>query len=168
MKNIFSALVITIALSLVFGGKLAFAQPKNPVPPDLTKDKPADIKLTYNLGATGLRGWIYTKPANFFESQQGRTTTFSRQILVTHVGAKSPADGVIKINDVILGVDDKPFADDARKSIALAIQDAEKETNRGSSTFSFGDRAKPKKCNSNFGSWVPTLRLPLLTALSPS
>ncbi len=63
MKNIFSALVITIALSLIFGGKLAFAQPKNPVPPDLTKEKPADIKLTYNLGATGLRGWIFTKPA---------------------------------------------------------------------------------------------------------
>ena len=131
MKNIFSALVITIALSLVFGGQQALAQPKNPVPPDLTKDKPADIKLTYNLGATGLRGWIYTKPANFFESQQGRTTTFSRQILVTHVGAKSPADGVIKIDDVILGVADKPFADDARKSIALAIADAEKETNQG-------------------------------------
>ena len=63
MKNMFSALVITIALSLIFGGKLALAQPKNPVPPDLTKHKPTDIKLTYNLGATGLRGWIYTKPA---------------------------------------------------------------------------------------------------------
>ncbi|NBS90066.1 hypothetical protein EBS67_08715 [bacterium] len=63
VKNMFSALVITIALPLVFGGKLALAQPKNPVPPDLTKDKPLDIKLTYNLGATGLRGWIYTKPA---------------------------------------------------------------------------------------------------------
>ena len=62
MKNMFSALVITIALSLIFGGKLALAQPKNPVPPDLTKHKPLDIKLTYNLGATALR-WIYTKPA---------------------------------------------------------------------------------------------------------
>ncbi|MBJ7344574.1 MAG: HEAT repeat domain-containing protein [Gemmataceae bacterium] len=145
MKNIFSALVITIALSLVFGGKLAFAQPKNPVPPDLTKDKPADIKLTYNLGATGLRGWIYTKPANFFESQQGRTTTFSRQILVTHVGAKSPADGVIKIDDVILGVADKPFADDARKSIALAIADAEKETNQGKLTLLVWRQGKTEK-----------------------
>ncbi len=123
--------IITASIILLVACQQAFAQPKNPVPPDLTKDKPADIKLTYNLGATGLRGWIYTKPANFFESQQGRTTTFSRQILVTHVGAKSPADGVIKINDVILGVDGKPFADDARKSIALAIQDAEKETNQG-------------------------------------
>ena len=123
--------ILTALMILFVACQQAFAQPKNPVPPDLTKDKPANIKLTYNLGATGLRGWIYTKPANFFESQQGRTTTFSRQILVTHVGAKSPADGVIKIDDVILGIDNKNFADDARKSIALAIADAEKETNQG-------------------------------------
>ena len=129
--KLYSKSILTISIVLLVACQQAFAQPKNPVPPDLTKDKPADIKLTYNLGATGLRGWIYTKPANFFESQQGRTTTFSRQILVTHVGAKSPADGVIKIDDVILGVADKPFADDARKSIALAIADAEKETNQG-------------------------------------
>ena len=129
--KLYSKSILTISIVLLVACQQAFAQPKNPVPPDLTKDKPADIKLTYNLGATGLRGWIYTKPANFFESQQGRTTTFSRQILVTHVGAKSPADGVIKINDVILGVADKPFADDARKSIALAIADAEKETSQG-------------------------------------
>ena len=129
--KLYSKSILTISIVLLVACQQAFAQPKNPVPPDLTKDKPADIKLTYNLGATGLRGWIYTKPANFFESQQGRTTTFSRQILVTHVGAKSPADGVIKIDDVILGIDDKNFADDARKSIALAIADAEKETNQG-------------------------------------
>ena len=129
--KLYSKSILTISIVLLVACQQAFAQPKNPVPPDLTKDKPADIKLTYNLGATGLRGWIYTKPANFFESQQGRTTTFSRQILVTHVGAKSPADGVIKIDDVILGVADKPFADDARKSIAVAIQEAEKEANHG-------------------------------------
>ena len=129
--KLYSKSILTISIVLLVACQQAFAQPKNPVPPDLTKEKPADIKLTYNLGATGLRGWIYTKPANFFESQQGRTTTFSRQILVTHVGAKSPADGVIKIDDVILGIDGKPFADDARKSIALAIADAEKETNQG-------------------------------------
>jgi hypothetical protein len=29
---------------------------------NFTKDKPADIKLTYKLSATGLRDWIYTKP----------------------------------------------------------------------------------------------------------
>ena len=143
--KLYSKSILTISIVLLVACQQAFAQPKNPVPPDLTKEKPADIKLTYNLGATGLRGWIYTKPANFFESQQGRTTTFSRQILVTHVGAKSPADGVIKIDDVILGVADKPFADDARKSIALAIQDAEKETNQGKLTLLVWRQGKTEK-----------------------
>ncbi len=143
--KLYSKSILTISIVLLVACQQAFAQPKNPIPPDLTKDKPADIKLTYNLGATGLRGWIYTKPANFFESQQGRTTTFSRQILVTHVGAKSPADGVIKIDDVILGVADKPFADDARKSIALAIADAEKETNQGKLTLLVWRQGKTEK-----------------------
>ena len=143
--KLYSKSILTISIVLLVACQQAFAQPKNPVPPDLTKEKPADIKLTYNLGATGLRGWIYTKPANFFESQQGRTTTFSRQILVTHVGAKSPADGVIKIDDVILGIDDKTFADDARKSIALAIQDAEKETNQGKLTLLVWRQGKTEK-----------------------
>ena len=100
--------------------------------PDLTKDTQAvDRKATYNLGATGLRGWIYTKPENNLDAAQGRTTLASRQILVTHVGAGSPAYGVVKVDDVILGVDGKPFGDDARKSIALAIQEAETEAKSG-------------------------------------
>ena len=100
--------------------------------PDLTKDtQSVDRKLTYNLGATGLRGWIFTKPADNLDAAQGRTTLASRQILVTHVGAASPADGVLKVDDVILGVDGKPFSDDARKSIALAIQEAETEAKGG-------------------------------------
>ena len=92
--------------------------------PDLTREA-VDRKLTYNLGATGLRGWIYTRPASHFDGLQGRTTAASRQILVTHVGAKSPADGVMKVDDVILGVGGKLFSEDARKSFAGAIQTAE-------------------------------------------
>lgn len=107
------------------------AADKSITPPDLTQDQAVDRKLTYNLGATGLRGWIHTKAANFFESQQGRTTTASRQILVTHVGAKSPADGVMEVNDVILGAGGKPFSFDARQGIAKAIQEAEKPENGG-------------------------------------
>ena len=101
--------------------------------PDLIKGETdgVDRKATYNLGATGMRGWIYGKPESYLDSIQGRTTTVSRQILVTHVGDKSPADGVMKVDDVILGVGGKPFSDDARKSIALAIQEAEKDVNRG-------------------------------------
>jgi hypothetical protein len=99
--------------------------------PDLTRSNTVDRKLTYNLGATGLRGWIYTKPAEYLDSVQGRTTAASRQILVTHVGAKSPADGVMKVDDVILGAGGKLFTDDARKSIAVAIQEAEKAADGG-------------------------------------
>jgi len=102
-------------------------------PPDLTKGEAAGVDRngTYNLGATGLRGWIYLKPATHFDGLQGRTTAASRQILVTHVGAKSPADGVMQVNDVILGIGGKMFTDDARRSIATAIQEAEKDANQG-------------------------------------
>ena len=119
---------LAVAIALVTGSARAAAPP---APPDLTQGGAVDRTLTYNLGATGLRGWIYTKPADFFESVQGRTTTASRQILVTHVGEKSPADGVMKVDDVILGAGGKRFADDARKSIAMAIQEAEKAANGG-------------------------------------
>ncbi len=102
-------------------------------PPDLTKGETngVDRSGTYNLGATGMRGWIYLKPATHFDGLQGRTTAASRQILVTHIGAKSPADGVMRVDDVILGAGGKLFTDDARRSIALAIQEAEKEENQG-------------------------------------
>ncbi|MCF7954472.1 MAG: DUF6288 domain-containing protein, partial [Phycisphaerae bacterium] len=133
LSQITSMFLVTafVAVSLMTGVSPA-AGPNDP--PDLTKIETKEIDLkqgTYNLGPTGLRGWIYTKPANYLDSVQGRTTTASRQILVTHVGAKSPADGVIKVNDVILGVGDKLFTDDARKSIGMAITEAEKNINLG-------------------------------------
>ena len=102
-----------------------------PLPPDLTQSNTVDRTSTYNLGATGLRGWIYTKAATLLDSQQGRTTTASRQILVTHVGSGTPADGVLKVDDVILGVDGKPFADDARQCFGRAITEAETLASRG-------------------------------------
>ena len=107
-----SVAALVVATALMSGRPLVAAPP--PVPPDLTQTSTVDRTLTYNLGATGLRGWVYTQPANFFESVQGRTTTASRQILVTHVGARSPADGVMKVDDVILGAGGKLFSDNAR------------------------------------------------------
>jgi len=101
--------------------------------PDLTRggmDK-VDRNGTYNLGPTGLRGWIYTKPASNLDANQGRTTASSRQILVTHVGTNSPAQGVVEVNDILLGVGGKPFDDDARKSFGRAITEAEKTENKG-------------------------------------
>ena len=120
-----------VAITLMTGGALAVGPPD---PPDLTKGETKGIDLThgtYNLGSTGLRGWIYHNPASNLDMRQGRTTIAGLQILVTHVGAKSPADGTIKVHDVILGVGGKPFTDDARKSIARAIQEAEKTANGG-------------------------------------
>ena len=104
-------------------------------PPDLTlgnKRSEVDRSRTYNLGSTGLRGWIeYRAGVGSLEFNQGRTTALSRQILVTHVGTHSPASGVMHVDDVILGVDGKEFTDDARKSIAKAITEAEKASNAG-------------------------------------
>ncbi len=125
MKNLF----VAVALAVMLVSDVSAAPSAGP--PDLTQSTAVDRKLTYNLGATGLRGWIYTHPATYLDSLQGRTTAASRQILITHVGAKSPADGVMEVDDVILGVDGKPFSDDARKSIAVAIQEAEKESKGG-------------------------------------
>jgi HEAT repeat protein len=120
---------LAAAMAILSIARLPAAEPATP--PDLTQNTAVDRKLTYNLGATGLRGWIFTKPASYIDSLQGRTTQSSRQILVTHVGAKSPADGVMQVDDVILGVNGKPFDDDARKSFARAIQVAEMESNMG-------------------------------------
>lgn len=122
-----------ICVGLTLLSATVFAAPPPQVAPDLTKGETAgvDRKGTYNLGATGMRGWIYLKPATHFDGLQGRTTGPSRQILVTHVGAKSPADGVMKVDDVILGAGGKLFTDDARKSIAAAIQQAETESSKG-------------------------------------
>jgi hypothetical protein len=117
-------LSVLVVLAMTAGTRAASS------PPDLTSPGAigaVDRKLTYNLGATGLRGWIHHKPATHFDGLQGRTTAASRQILVTHVGKESPADGVLKVDDVILGTGGERFSDDARKSFALAIQDAEKE-----------------------------------------
>ena len=112
-------------MTVLAGGKLFAA------PPDLTQGNSVDRKQTYNLGASGLRGWIYTKAENNLDASQGRTTTASRQILVTHVGDHSPASGVLEVNDVILGVNGKLFANDARKSFGRALTEAEKAENGG-------------------------------------
>src|SRR4051812_49081756 len=122
-------LLAAVAFFVLMVSASAFAAEPPKTPPDLTKDNTVDRKLTYNLGATGLRGWIYTRAANFRDSQQGLTTTASRQILITHVGEKSPADGIIKVDDIILGVGGALFTDDARKAMGAAITEAEKTQN---------------------------------------
>jgi len=84
-----------------------------------------DRTYTYNLGPTGMRGWIYR--AWPVIPRQDATTAFAPfQILVTHVGTNTPAWGVLATNDVIVGVNGTLFTNDARVSFGNAITEAEK------------------------------------------
>lgn len=145
MKHTRHSIMLGIVAALSVAGHVHADPPL--VPPDLTKGETTGVDRngTYNLGATGMRGWIYTRPDNYHDSEHGRTTTRSRQILVTHIGKKSPADGVLQVDDVILGVAGKPFTDDARKCLAQAIQEAEKESQGGILQITPCARANPRR-----------------------
>ncbi len=116
-----SVAIILGVLCLVVGaaGRLSAAAP-TPAPPDFTRGGKRDQNHDWLLGPTGARGWIFLRHEDL--------TAASRQILITAVDAGSPADGVLRTNDVILGVFGKPFADDARKSFGRAIAAAEEKT----------------------------------------
>ena len=102
-------------------------------PPDLTAAgviATIDRSATYNLGPTGLRGWIYVDPNGGNIGPDGLITDPSRQILVTV--ASAPGNAVLAVDDVILGAmagssGTVPlFTSDCRKAFGTAIGDAEK------------------------------------------
>ncbi len=93
-----------------------------PEPPDFTIGDNRGKAHDWTLGPTGMRGWLW---ANDY------ATTGSKQILVTKVEAGSPADGILQVNDVILGVNGQRFNEDARIEFARAITLAETEQGGG-------------------------------------
>jgi hypothetical protein len=104
---------------------------RKPAPPrqDLTKEGvEVNTKNDFNLGPTGARGWMYVKSTGI---TVGSLTGEARQILITKIDNGSPADGVLQVGDVVLGVEGKLFDDDARKCFGRAITRAEEEKNRG-------------------------------------
>jgi len=105
---------------MVLGGLVQAAG--KPAVPDFTRDGRKDETHDWALGPTGARGWIW----GWHEQ-----TTDARQILITEVAKGSPADGILQKDDVLLGVDGKPFDDDARIRFARAVTEAEKEKNQG-------------------------------------
>jgi hypothetical protein len=112
-----------LAVQLAFVSALSSA----PVPrhnPDLTKGEPipSDAKHDWTLGATGARGWMYCDT---------KVTTDARQIAITEVAKGSPAVGVLKVGDVILGVAGKPFSYDPRTEFGKALTDAESNQGAG-------------------------------------
>ncbi len=94
------------------------------VMPDFTKGGtiPEEAKHDWNLGATGIRGWMFI---NNLETSQ------ARQIAVTQVARKSPADVKLKVGDVILGVAGKRFSHDPRVEFGKALTAAETDVGKG-------------------------------------
>jgi len=91
-----------------------------PIPnPDFTQGGsiPAEATKDWNLGATGLRGWMHTL--------RWLSTTDARQVYITEVAKGSPADGAFREGDVLLGVAGQPFAYDPRTELGKALTAAE-------------------------------------------
>ena len=104
-------------LCLLAGTEARISAALPPAPPDLTHGGKRDVCHDWLLGPTGARGWIFARDEDL--------TGASRQILITAVDAGSPADGILHAKDVILGVNGKVFADDARKAFGRAVTAAE-------------------------------------------
>ena len=116
---------LTAVALLVLPANSFAAKPKVKMPkPDFTKGEPIppDAKHDWNLGATGARGWMFTD--NF-------ATTEARQIKITKVAKGSPADGLLAVGDVILGVGGKLFSYDPRTEFGKALTVAESEAGGG-------------------------------------
>ncbi len=120
--TIFSLTLVLVIAAL--GSSFAADQNQKSAIPDFTKgDKiPAGAKHDWNLGATGLRGWIYSDKM---------VTSDARQIAITKVENGSPAEGVFAVGDVILGVDGKAFSIDPRTEMGRALTIAESEAGKG-------------------------------------
>jgi hypothetical protein len=95
--------------------------------PDLTKSEPwkkPKKKGHYNLGPTGLVGWMVGGDDGF-------------QIEVSIVFPDSPASGLIKQGDVIIGLNGKKFNQGGSllEVLGAAINEAEKDENKGKLSF---------------------------------
>ncbi len=92
--------------------------------PDFTRGDaiPAGAKHDWNLGPTGLRGWMFCDRL---------VTTDARQIAITRVDQGSPAEGLIAVGDVLLGAGGKPFSHDPRTEMGRAVTAAETEAGGG-------------------------------------
>lgn len=105
-------LLLSAAPSPVIG-----APPPDEIP-DFTKGHsiPEGATHDWNLGPTGARGWMFSRKLE---------TSEARQVLVTVVEEGSPADGVLQVGDVILGVAGRRFSFDPRTELGRAIGEAE-------------------------------------------
>ncbi len=121
--KLYLALAISLCLSAYAAGKDEPA-----APPDFTKGDvmPKNVKHDWNLGPTGLRGWMFCDKM---------VTSDARQVVITTVDKGSPADGIMVVGDVLLGVGGRAFAYDPRTEIGKAITEAETDAGGGKLAF---------------------------------
>lgn len=104
------------------------ARPKRNIhqtPPDLTQGGQPDDTRDWRLGPIGANGW------GFSRNTRNGASLEARQILITLVDKDGPSHGKLEVDDVILGVNGEKFDADARRVLAAAINEAEKEANQG-------------------------------------
>jgi len=85
--------LIAVMCTVVVTIPCTAAGKKGPLPkPDFLNGDPIPAGATHdwNLGATGLRGWMFSDK---------RSTADARQIKVTKVASGSPADGILEVGD---------------------------------------------------------------------
>ncbi|MEI6176841.1 MAG: DUF6288 domain-containing protein, partial [Verrucomicrobiota bacterium] len=116
------SLFVSASLLMAAGGEGTIAIP------DFTKGGtiPEQAKQDWNLGATGMRGWMFIDKLE---------TSQARQIAVTRVAPKSPADGNLVVGDVILGVAGQRFSHDPRVEFGKALTAAETNAGNGKLTL---------------------------------
>ncbi|MEM7385783.1 MAG: DUF6288 domain-containing protein [Verrucomicrobiota bacterium] len=116
----FRLLFPVLAFLMLLASSLVGA-PAKMTRPDFTKGDPVPEGATHdwNLGATGAPGWIYSDKM---------VTSDARQIRIMKVDENSPADGRLKVGDVVLGVAGKAFAVDPRTEFGQALTQAEGST----------------------------------------
>ena len=95
--------IMVVALLLGLPSMAVAAPPVEafPAPPDLTQGGKPDNEHRWTLGATGARGWVWSRYV-----AGGSQNLDARQILVTDVAKGSPADGVLENGDVVTGLKD--------------------------------------------------------------
>ncbi len=116
--------VVLVLSILILATPVLAQRSRQVVVPDLTGGDTVPKGWTHDwtLGPTGARGWIFSDK---------HVTTDARQILITEVERGSPADGMLRVGDVIIGTGDRKFDGDARILFGRAITEAERKVNRG-------------------------------------
>ncbi len=139
------------SLSLIIGCGIVAAGPRQAIEnPDFTRggSPPVTHDHDWNLGPTGLRGWIYSDKL---------VTTGARQIYITRVEPNSPADN--RQFSRPSGVQGKPFANDAREEFGRAITMAESTSGGGTLRLTRWRKGRTEEITlplSQLGDYSPT------------